>query len=92
MATNPPIPPAALDRLGQMDDGLDPGLNKHDRVSVLIAVCIMEGITDGKLICLALKLRGYNSRHVGLTLNKGAASMPPEYRWYKGSDEQYRLP
>lgn len=92
MATVQPIPPAVLDRLGQVDDRLDHAMSKHDRVSVLIPVCIMAGITDGKLICLALKLRGYNPKHVGLTLSKGAASLPPEHRWYKDSEGSYRLP
>lgn len=92
MATDQPISPAVLERLRQVDDALDPGLNKHGRVSVLIPICIMEGITEGRLICLALKLLGYDPRHVGLILSRGSASMPPEHRWYKDSDGRYRLP
>jgi hypothetical protein len=92
MSSQLPIPPAVLDQLARVNDGLDPGMNKHDRVSVLIPVCIMEGITDGKLICLALKLLRYNPRHVGLILHNGSASMPPEHRWYKDSDSHCRLP
>lgn len=92
MATDQPIPSAVLDRLECIDADLAPGLSKHDRVSMLIAVCIVEGVTEGKLICLALKLLGYNPRHVGLTLGRGGAHMPPEHRWYKDSGGHYRLP
>ncbi len=92
MATDQPIPTAALDRLARVDADLAPCLSKHDRVSMLIAVCIVEGITDGKLICAALKLLGSNPQHVGMILNKGSASMPPEHRWYKDADGHYRLP
>ncbi len=91
MATFEPILPAVLDQLRRMDNELDPGLSKHDRVSMLIAVCIVEGVTDGKLICFALKLLGYNPKHVGLTLGKGSGRMPAEHRWYKDSDGHYRL-
>lgn len=92
MTAEQPIPPAVLERVGQVDDGLDCGLNLHDRVSVLIPVCIEEGITEGRLICLALKLRGYNAQHVGRMLTEGRAAMAPQDRWYKGSDGLYRLP
>ncbi|WP_296720977.1 hypothetical protein [Erythrobacter sp.] len=87
-----PTPPGVLDRLALMNGGLDPGLNKHDRVSVLIPVCIIEGITEGTLIRQALTEVGYDARHVGLTLSKGSASMPPDQRWYKDADGYYRLP
>ena len=87
-----PIAPAVLERLGNFDDSLDHKLRSHDRVSVMIGACIEEGIVHGKLICLALKLRGYTPRHVGIILTKGADSMPPELRWYKDSEGKYRLP
>lgn len=92
MTAEQPIPPAVLERVGRVDDGLDCGLNLHDRVSVLIPVCIEEGITEGRLICLALKLRGYHPNHVGILLGKGAARVPTEHRWYKDSGGHYRLP
>lgn len=92
MTTERPIPPTALDRLREVDHRLDRDLSKHDRVSVLIPVCIDQGITKGSLICLALKLCGYNARHVGITLDGGSAHMPPEHQWYKDSGGQYACP
>lgn len=92
ITTGQPIAPDALKRLGEFDYGLGSNLNKHDRVSVLIPVCIEQGITEGRLICLALKLRGYSPRHVGMTLKNGASNVPPEHRWSKDADGHYRLP
>ena len=92
MASQQPIPPAVLDQLRRIDNELDPSLSKHNRVSMLIALCIMEGITNGSFIRCTLMELGYDGQHVAIILKKGSGSMPPEHRWYKDSDGHYRLP
>lgn len=92
MNTTNPFPTDVLVRLVVFDATLDPGINKHDRVSVLIAVCIAEGITKGSLIRSALMELGYDGSHVAIVLKKGSGSMPPESRWYRDESGAYRLP
>ena len=87
-----PIARETLAKLRQVRDDLEPDLSKHDQVAVMIPMCIELNITEGNLICLALKLCGYNPKHVGLTLAKGAKGMPASVRWFKANDGRYRLP
>lgn len=87
-----PFPADVLARLVAFDATLDTGINKHDRVSVLIALCIAEGITKGSLIRRALMELHYDGSHVAIVLKKGSGSMPPESRWHKDGNGHYRLP
>jgi hypothetical protein len=92
MNTTNPLPADVLARLVAFDATLDPGTNKHDRVSVLIAACIAEGITKGSVIRSALMELGYDGDHVAIMLKKGSGSRPPESRWYRDDSGVYRLP
>jgi hypothetical protein len=92
MNTTNPFPADMLARLVAFTATLDPRINKHDRVSVLIAACIAEGITKGSSIRSALMELGYDGSHVAITLTKGSGSMPPESRWYRDESGAYRLP
>ena len=92
MSTTNPFPTDVLAQLVAFEATLEPGTNKHDRVSVLIALCIAEGITKGSMIRSALMELGYNGDHVAITLKNGSGSMPPEIRWYRDESGAYRLP
>ena len=92
MEENDPISPMVMERLDYADDTLDADLNMHDRVAVMIGVCIEEGLTNASLIRLALKRRGYNVRHVSIMLQEGPGNVPDKLRWYQSPEGDFRLP
>ena len=85
-----PIPPETLKILRHYEAGLDPALSMHDRVRVLIRMCIDEGVHEGKLIVLAISLMDYNKQHVGIVLKEGAA-IAGEALWQQADDGTYQI-
>ncbi|WFL76151.1 hypothetical protein P7228_09060 [Altererythrobacter arenosus] len=66
-------------------------MTSSDRLMALIPACIVEGITKGPLITLALTLIGYNKRHVGMTLNDGNLGKIDSCPWFRDAQGRYRL-
>ena len=65
------------------------GCKKPDQVRVLIPACIDAGITTGPAIVATLSQLGFNRRHVGTVLGKGAGLNPDRCAWRKELDGTY---
>jgi len=65
------------------------GCNKADKVEVLIPACIDAGIIAGPAIVATIARLGFNRRHVGTVLGKGAGLNPDRYAWRKELDGTY---
>jgi len=78
---------AALDQLFAAGDTVT---NKHDLATVAIHVCIEAGVNRGKDIINALGEKGFNRKHVGLTLRQLRGSDPARHEWERDEDGVYR--
>lgn len=67
------------------------GTNKNDRVEVLIAACISDGLDTGSRIIGVAKLLGFHPRHAGKTLNLGTGNNPRVNLWRRSDEGQYSL-
>ncbi|WP_137870978.1 hypothetical protein [Sphingopyxis sp. 2PD] len=77
---------AIFERLrGLMKDCGRPGANKHDRMLVLIAACIDEGINTGPRIVGVAKRLNFDGQHAGITLSTGVGKY-----WERGENGTYR--
>ncbi len=61
-------------------------LNKNDKVHVLIAACISDGVNAGPQIVGVAKCLGFNPRHAGKILTLGAGHF-----WRRSEEGQYTL-
>jgi len=59
--------------------------NSHDRLTMVIAACIDEGITTGTRIVGVARKLGFDAQHAGILLTGGIGS-----HWSRGEDGQYR--
>jgi len=55
---------------------------------VLIKACIIQGVGTGSHIIGVARALGFNSRHIGAALTKGAGNKD-RYDWFKGADGKY---
>ncbi|QDM40630.1 hypothetical protein [Altererythrobacter sp. TH136] len=68
------------------------GVNKHDRVHMLINACIGEGIDTGCRIVGVLAALGFNRQHAGITLKAGLKCEPEWPNWGRSGDGRYYAP
>ena len=77
---------AIFERLrGLMKDCGRPGANKHDRMIVLIAACIDEGINTGTRIVGVAKRLEFDGQHAGIVLSTGVGRY-----WERDENGTYR--
>jgi hypothetical protein len=72
-----------LKRLQALDCGFGPETSKPERAMLLIAACIMEGVTCGPHIRAILTNFDLDRQHLQLIMNKGAGNDPARYLWRK---------
>ena len=79
-----------FDRLRALRDSTAPGVNRNDLAVVLISACIGACIRTKPGIVSALNHLGFDPRHAGATVDRGAR--PAAGHWIRGADGRYRLP
>ena len=65
--------------------------NRHDRVSVLIEACILNGIDSGPFIVHTLNSLGFDKRHVGIMLDQNSGKTSAAGRWFRNAEGRYEL-
>ena len=82
---------AVFRRLRALDADCGPNANQYDRVIVLIAACIEEGLTEGKRIVGVIAQIGFDRQFVGIVLTKNAGNDSARHLWRKLDDGTYAL-
>ena len=77
--------------LSRLLNQFNPAANKHDRVTVLIDICIMEGANTRPLIVAGIKAHGFDARHVAIILNNGTGNDPKRHRWQRDDEGYYQI-
>lgn len=84
------VPPTVFERLEKLIDDSGPGTNRNELAIVLIQACITAEIDRGSQIVGVISSLGFDARHVGAILSKGAGNYPDRH-WKKDGDGRYRL-
>lgn len=82
---------AIFRRLRALEEDCGPDAKQYDRVIVLIAACIEEGLTEGKRIVGAIARLNFDKQFVGMQLVKNAGNDPTRHHWRKLGDGTYAL-
>jgi hypothetical protein len=64
----------------------DSGPYEHDQAINLITACIEQGISDGPQIIAALKVLGFNPRHVGKLLMDNEGANTDRHLWQRRAE------
>lgn len=91
MVNDPSDINAVFRRLRALDADCGPDANQYDRVIVLIAACIEEGLTEGKRIVGAIARLDFDKKFVGIQLSKNVGNDPARHLWRKLDDGTYAL-
>ena len=84
---------AVFRNLRALDQSLvDSGVNKNDRVLLLINACINQGIDTGARIVGTVVQLGFNRQHVGMTLKHGLQRQPEWPNWGRHDAGTYYAP
>lgn len=81
---HPEGPDANLDALLKALEG-----NKYDKAILAIGLCIEHGIDTGRGIIAALQSRGFNSKYLGLLLDKLSGPDPARHFWLRHDSGAY---
>lgn len=82
---------AMFGRLSALLRNIEPGTNKNDQVTALIAACIAEGkVTRKEITGIAVHL-GFHHRHVAQFLEYGIGNDPDSGHWRRNRDGSFSL-